>query len=1389
VGVPRGELVGDAYIRITADTTAMRRALKREAALAEAEGGSAGKGYTSAFGKEVEKRADQDLKGAREKIRKALVGALSSGDFSEFQKALGGVEPAATRLRMELNRLRETNQLNSREFEVFTNQVDKWARSALIEERAKADAEALSKLHDEALKLNTVWDKNAAAQKKAFADMQAEAIRMNRTYDVQANARLRADQQAWNAMVMEARKANTEFDRLNKERTRATAKAWADMVTEAKRMNAEFDRGQRASAAATKKAWNDMRVEANRMNKEFDRVDIATRFREASIEAEKLNATLRNSRTHLFGADRDLKSVEVSMKKIREGARGAEAFIKKTGSATRDMDRDTRRAGKGAEGLFSVFGGINKTLEGISHRGNPLVDLLVAPLRAGTALGSVFDKIFLKSFGGLAKGSPLLGGLVSLGAAAGAAVIAILAMIKTASLLASSLSLVAGAAVIAASAIGGALVGALLAAAAAVPAVLAGLGGMVLFIKDFNKNAPKSVQAFKDFGTAFQKAFDTEAFKGIDRKVGTLLNALRPMSQKLATDLGKTFAGIATGIVTAFTDPAIKKSLSTILSAIPTQVAALGSALTNLTTGLIGFFAPIMPFATDLLRTFNVLFESFSKWANSTKGQSSIGKFMQTTYNLAVQLASILGNVARAIGNIFTAATTGPAQDFFKFLDDVTRKFADFTGSAQGQNAMKEWFADVKTAAQGLGELILGIATVFDHLDTSKGREQIAGALDTVGRFLQQSGPAIDAALGFVDKLLDKLGTVDLKPFGDLLALVGNFAKDIADALKGNALEALDAKLEGFNELGATIRKDLIPALQDAMVWLKPLSEFIGGTVLKNLAASFKGVADIISGLTESLSGFVDIITGIVTLDVSKIGEGFRKEFEGSGKILAGAFNAGTGPIKGFIDQTIGGVSQGFSDMQTQASEFFGGATDDAQTWSDSSTEASEGFFDSFTKGFEDTRLAVGQWFDDMFSAPDIDFSGIGQSISDLGTTIGDAFTTARLAVGQFFTDMGESIGSFFTDTLPAKFEEMGAAIGDFFAELPNRLAYIGGAIVGTIVTQIMSAWMAATDALTTVIFPFFAELPGNIANAIIAGGNWIQGWFIAGYDAIINFFQTTFFPFFASVPGHIADAIVAAGNWIQGWFVAGYDNIVAFFQTTIIPFFTSIPGRLSDAIIAAGDWIQVWFQRGYDNIVNFFGSTIVPWFRSLPGVLQQAFMERVTGFRDWFAAMFTNLQGFWNNTIAPWIRTLPAVVLEAFSRLAINVGRAVGDHMKGVINGLITQINNFIRGFNDFSPFDIPTLRYLASGGLVDHPTMAMVGEAGREAVVPLDRPLSQVDESVRWLAAIAQGKTSYASGGVVGGKSLNIAPGAISVTVPNSDPVQVASAVVDRMAAGVFV
>jgi hypothetical protein len=72
---------------------------------------------------------------------------------------------------------------------------------------------------------------------------------------------------------------------------------------------------------------------------------------------------------------------------------------------------------------------------------------------------------------------------------------------------------------------------------------------------------------------------------------------------------------------------------------------------------------------------------------------------------------------------------------------------------------------------------------------------------------------------------------------------------------------------------------------------------------------------------------------------------------------------------------------------------------------------------------------------------------------------------------------------------------------------------------------------------------------------------------------------------------------------------------------------------------------------------------------------------------------------------------------------------------------------------------------------------------------VVPLNRPLSQVDPAVRGLSAIAQGKGSMASGGVVGtGRVVNVEPGAIVIQTV-ADPMQIANMTLDRLVAAAAV
>jgi hypothetical protein len=86
--------------------------------------------------------------------------------------------------------------------------------------------------------------------------------------------------------------------------------------------------------------------------------------------------------------------------------------------------------------------------------------------------------------------------------------------------------------------------------------------------------------------------------------------------------------------------------------------------------------------------------------------------------------------------------------------------------------------------------------------------------------------------------------------------------------------------------------------------------------------------------------------------------------------------------------------------------------------------------------------------------------------------------------------------------------------------------------------------------------------------------------------------------------------------------------------------------------------------------------------------------------------------------------------LLDAFIDLGINLGKAIA-------NGAISGLNKVIDGLNDLLEFkisalgksitidapDIPHIPALAAGGIVTSPTLALIGEAGPEAVVPLSK------------------------------------------------------------------
>jgi len=99
-------------------------------------------------------------------------------------------------------------------------------------------------------------------------------------------------------------------------------------------------------------------------------------------------------------------------------------------------------------------------------------------------------------------------------------------------------------------------------------------------------------------------------------------------------------------------------------------------------------------------------------------------------------------------------------------------------------------------------------------------------------------------------------------------------------------------------------------------------------------------------------------------------------------------------------------------------------------------------------------------------------------------------------------------------------------------------------------------------------------------------------------------------------------------------------------------------------------------------------------------------------------------------------------------------VWEAIKELFKIPINWIIDGINKFIDGLNnikipDWVPlvggkgFKVERLKRLAAGGIVEEPMVALIGEAGREAVMPLDRNTGWMDELAAKINAKGSGNS----------------------------------------------
>lgn len=211
--------------------------------------------------------------------------------------------------------------------------------------------------------------------------------------------------------------------------------------------------------------------------------------------------------------------------------------------------------------------------------------------------------------------------------------------------------------------------------------------------------------------------------------------------------------------------------------------------------------------------------------------------------------------------------------------------------------------------------------------------------------------------------------------------------------------------------------------------------------------------------------------------------------------------------------------------------------------------------------------------------------------------------------------------------------------------------------------------------------------------------------------------------------------------------------------------------GGYIDTLLEVGKELFDGWKETFDNIIDFltnaFQSAVEKTFEAIGGAFETLYengteaMENLFGglgdlARDGLEAVHAAFEWLSSSVQSVWTAMTDAMVSVA-SGLATRVRSAFSDVASWIVsrmNGIIRRINGMIRRLNsalevntpninytipnwipkvggrevnintpDLDPPDIPPIPKLAEGGIVDQATLAVIGEAGPEAVVPLDR------------------------------------------------------------------
>ncbi|MDS4974184.1 hypothetical protein RLA32_00770 [Streptococcus pneumoniae] len=707
--------------------------------------------------------------------------------------------------------------------------------------------------------------------------------------------------------------------------------------------------------------------------------------------------------------------------------------------------------------------------------------------------------------------------------------------------------------------------------------------------------------------------------------------------------------------------------------------------------------------------------------------------------------------------------------DKLKGLFDLFKKGFDAAFRPEGIERIKTALDQI---AKTMGEIATDprVVNAFNRM-----AEKIAYALGQVTGSIATIGLGIGVFLA--ESIANGLGRQKERITRALVALFDNIG-NISEAVGNIAQDFSSAFYDVITSTGAVrIGSAIVSTLLSLTSTIVEVGSKLAGSLFKGFEKVVVTSAPKISSVFQSLLDTVAPVFESIERSVNKFGDGLSRVYDEhvvpAINSIANAFNGlidiiqilwenSWQPFAEFLSGVFGVSIEGISDL------LGGGLLATLGLLADAIKLVADGFtvFSDWCKENKEPIVAlITTWQTINFLSWAEQAGGLAGAFSLLGSKVSlivGGIKNLGLAIKALTFDKLVSFGeTIYLNTLYAKDFVVNsgktiAQLGKTALELgKSALAWTAHAakmglataaefahsVAAGVATAATWAFNAALAVLTSPITWVIAAIAALIAIGVLLYQNW---------DTVVEFAKTAWQglcdfisgicraigEFFSGLWTKLQEIFEPIGQWFGEKFQQAWDAIVNIF-TPIGSWFGQRWADVTSALANIGAWFTDMFQKAWTGLTNIF-SKLGSWF----GERWNDVTSVLANVSSWFGNMFTSAYNAVKNafsSIGGFFSGVWSTVQSIFVNAGQKVGSAVGGAFRSAVNGVLGTIENVVNGFigmingvlgvvrnlpglgwvGSVSTVSLPRL---ARGGIVDSPTIAMIGEAGKEAVVPLE-------------------------------------------------------------------